>query len=83
MYKTTYQMKVIGEFETLAQAFKVIYDAIKAEKILLWQVLETTIWIERIECDELLAWYNFYDARDEMCKQGFLVDGKWVDKKEG
>jgi len=79
MYKATYQLKSIGEFETLAEAFKVIYDAIKAEKVLLWQMLETTIWIEQIESEQLIAHYNFYQARDQMCKEGHLVNGKWMD----
>jgi len=77
MYKAMYQFKELGTFETLAEAFKTIYDAIKKEKVLLWQMLETAIWIEA-PCDVI----SFYDARDIMCKEGYLVDGKWVDKDE-
>ncbi len=75
MYKATYQLKEIGEFETLTEAFKAIYDAIKTEKVLLWQMLETTIWIE---CPGRTL--SFYEARDLMCAQGHLVDGKWKDE---
>lgn len=62
-------------FETFSQAFKAIYDAIRKEKVLLLQMLETTIWIEQIGTPYI---YPFYEARDMMCKMGFLVDGKWV-----
>lgn len=75
MYKAVYQLKELGTFETLHEAFKVIYDAIKKEKVLLWQMLETTIWIEHGTPEP----YSFYEARDLMCQAGYLVDGKWIE----
>lgn len=78
MYRAIYQLKNLGEFPTLSLAFKAIYDAIKKEEVrLTWQVLETTIWIEQ---DESPVSYSFYEARDIMCDNGYLVDGKWVDQ---
>lgn len=76
MFKAVYQLKELGTFKTLAEAFKVIYDAIKDEKVLLWQMLETTIWIEHDSPEP----FSFYEARDIMCAEGYLVDGKWIDK---
>jgi len=76
MFTATYQLKEIGTFETLAKAFKVIYDAIKAEKVLSWQILETTIWIKE---DEDPIPYSFYEARNLMYQVGHLVNGEWID----
>ena len=78
MYTATYSMEDIGDFDTFAEAFKAIYDKIQAaldsEEGLCWQLLETTIWIKTPEGLPVA----FYDARDRMCKEGFLVNGKWV-----
>lgn len=76
MFKAIYELKNIGEFSSLKEAFKAIYDAIRAEKVLMWQMLETTIWIEHGR-----DMYPFYEARDIMCKAGYLVDGEWVEPK--
>ena len=77
MYKLVYELKSLGTFETFSEAFKVIYNAIKKEKVLSWQMLETTIWIEQIGTPFI---YPFYEARDMMCRMGFLVNGKWVNE---
>lgn len=76
MFEATYQLKSLGKFPTFAEAFKVIYDAIKSDEHLSWQILETTTWIES---DEALP-TMFYEARDRMCREGYLVNGQWVNK---
>ena len=79
MFEATYQLKSLGSFLTFAEAFKAIYDAIRLDKQLSWQVLETTTWIES-DAALCISPIMFYEARDRMCKEGYLVDGKWVKK---
>jgi hypothetical protein len=76
-YKAFYNMKEIGIFDTFKEAFVAIYHAIKAETVLTWQVLETTIWIIRDAHGALPM--MFYEARDRACEEGILVDGKLVE----
>lgn len=78
MYKAVYAMNTLGWFDTLPEAFKVIYDAIKKEENISWQVLDTATWIKN---DVSLIPLTFYEARDIMCEQGYLVDGHWVDNR--
>ena len=77
MFKAVFMLKDLGKFQTLSEAFKAIYDAVKEEKVLMWQTLETTIWIKE---NGKVKPYSFYEARDIMCAEGYLVDGKWIDK---
>ena len=83
MFEATYQLKSLGKFQTFVEAFKVIYDtindAIKLNEPLSWQVLETTTWIES-DSDNAISPIMFYEARDKMCREGYLVNGKWVNK---
>ncbi len=75
MYTAVYKLKTIDKFPTFKEAFKAIYDAIKADKEpLTYQALETTIWIG----NGGFCMY-FYEARDMMCMEGHLVGGKWID----
>ena len=76
MFKAVFAMKEIGVFDIFHEAFKAIYDAIKnSTEPLTWQVLETAVWIENNGSP-----ITFYDARDIMCDQGYLVDGEWVEQ---
>ena len=78
MFEATYQLKSLGKFSTFAEAFKAIYDAVKSDEQLSWQILESTTWIESDEAPSRPT--MFYEARDRMCQEGYLVNGKWVGK---
>ena len=79
MFEATYQLKSLGKFSTFAEAFKAIYDAVKSDEQLSWQILESTTWIESDAALCVLP-TMFYEAKDRMCKEGYLVNGKWVGK---
>ena len=77
-FKAVYQLKNIGEFSTLKEAFKAIYDEIKAafdlDTPVFWQTLEAATWIVSSQIPIM-----FPEARDRMCREGHLVNNKWVD----
>jgi len=75
-YEAVCFMETLGTFETFKDAFKAIYDKIKASVGLSWQALETTVWIQNTA--DGTAPTFFYEARDKMCHEGFLKDGIWV-----
>lgn len=79
MYTAIFCMEDIGTFGTFAEAFKVLYDVIKenlaSENRIGWMELETAVWVKTPEGQPIY----FPEARDRMCKEGFLVNGKWVD----
>jgi len=63
--------------ETFAQAFKDLFDYVKAavsQGGYPLMLLETGIWIKGT--GELPIF--FYDARDKAIKDGLLVDGEWA-----
>ena len=76
MYEAIRNLKSLGEFETFPEAFKAIYDSIKKNPPITWMELASVTWIKN---EISLLPISFYDARDLMCRQGYLVEGKWVD----
>jgi len=74
MNKVVYGLKDVGEFETLKEACKCLFEKVKDEiaaETLTLQGLETTVWIET----KAFLHIDFYSARD------IAVDNKWVDNK--
>lgn len=62
-----------SEYDTFEAAFIALYRKLKIDllKGMSWQVLETTIWIEKDGTP-----INFYDSRDRACRCNLLVDGE-------
>jgi hypothetical protein len=79
MFIAVYELKEIGKFDTFPQAFKAIYDRIRETPIILWQILETCVWIKEDGDNNPVM---FCKARDRMCEEGYLVNSTWVDKQD-
>lgn len=77
MWKAVFALKELGEFGTFPEAFKAIYDEIKKQKTITVIVLETATWIIRSGSNKVSILFN--EARDLMCDEGYLVDGKFVE----
>lgn len=75
-YKAVYNLKEVGTFNTFKEAFTIIYHLIKIDGVLIWQLLETAVWI--IEDKDGALPMMFCEARDRACNEGILVDGKLV-----
>lgn len=81
MYKLTYALKKVGDYDTFEEAFIKLFELLTADLKpegpgMSYQLLETAIWIEE---PDVMAWSGkptmFYEARDKACKMGLLKDG--------
>lgn len=76
MYKLTYALSKVGNYETFEEAFVELYNRLMKDMEgpgMSWQLLETAIWIEE---PDLIGPTMFYEARDKACKMGLLKDGQ-------
>jgi hypothetical protein len=79
LYKLTYCLNNLGEYETFAEAFSVLYKKLREDSKdgFSLQLLETAIWIDH---DGYGSPIFFYDIVDRANKQNLLKDGQLDEK---
>jgi hypothetical protein len=79
-FKLTFEMKEVGTYDSPKDAFREVYNRLTAMKSIPTVVFET-IWVDVDPPRFPNLPISFYELRDHAADMGWVVDGKWVERR--